>query len=410
MTRFAHLRKNLSEENFALHLIQRLHQAGDIRHARFDADNFRICFEQSSFEVGFANLRNLYQEYLTHPVLDRERFFRFATRSLLSTHKPLPDDYADARSDIFVSVRNRTYFSSLELNTWIHSDALFAWPYQPLASHLGIGLVYDLPEAMVMLQAVHLEQWGISFYEAFEQGLSNLTEVDATFTSIDDHTYVSATGDHYDASRMLLPELIHELKVVGDPVVLLPNRDRLLVTGSEDRHGVEIVTLLAQQLLTHPRPVTGLAFRLCNDEWTCWLPDEDHPAYALLKSLGLQSRQQDYLEQRPMLQQWLAQNQCDAEVAEFRVHGARAKQPPTSFCVWCEGQTQLLPETDRVCFLRRHQSPDHPLIEGINVGWKRVEQVLGNVMREEAMVYPVRYRVDRFPTQAQLARLQAGDL
>ncbi len=199
---------------------------------------------------------------------------------------------------------------------------LFFWPYQPLAEHLGVGAVYDLPEAMVMLQASHLEEWNVTFYEAFEQGLNNLGEIDATFTTIDDHSYVSSTGDHYDLSRMLLPELIRELEVVGDPVVMLPNRDRLLVTGSEDRHGLEIIALLLEQLLTQPRPITGLAFRLSNDEWTCWLPSLDHPAYALLKTLGMQSQQQDYAEQRPLLQRWLNSTEPHVEAMEYRVHGS----------------------------------------------------------------------------------------
>src|SRR5690606_1793237 len=114
--------------------------------------------------------------------------------------------------------------------------------------------------------------------------------------------------------------------------VMLPNRDRLLITGSDDRHGLETVALLAQQLLTFPRAMTGLAFRLHQDEWQCWLPDEDHGAYALLKSLGIQSRQREYADQRERLQAWLADREPQVEVSEFRTHGAGAKQPPTSYC------------------------------------------------------------------------------
>jgi hypothetical protein len=402
-------RGNLSEEDFAVLLIERLQRAGDVRRARFDAGHFRIYFEQPGRDAGYANLRNLYEEYLTHPWRDRERFFQFATRSLLASHKPLPDEFADAHSDLFLSVRSRSYFSLMELSTWVESNSTFSCLYQPLAEDLGISLVYDLPEVMVMLQASHLEAWGVTFYEAFERGLANLAEIDATFTTVDDRTYVSATGDHYDISRMLLPELIRELDVLGDPVVLLPNRDRLLVTGSDDRQGLETASLLAQQLVKQPRSLTGLAFRLCSDEWSCWLPDEDHPAYARLKALGLLSRQQDYLEQRPLLQRWLAKRQPGVSVAEFRLHGAGAKQPPTSFCVWREGESLLLPEADRVCFLRHDQTLDHPLVEGINVGWDRVQDVLGPMLVEEASIYPTRYRVHRFPTAAQLTQLQRAE-
>jgi hypothetical protein len=409
MSWMGHLRGAMTEVNFALQLIQRLQQAGDRRQPRFDPHNFRLTFVEAGGEVAYANLRNLYDEYLTYPSRDRERFLQFTTRSLLATHKPLPEDFADARSDIFLAVRQRGYYSLLELSMWAEADLDFSWPYQPLTEHLGVGLVYDLPEAMVMLQSSHLEDWGVTFYEAYEQGLINLTEIDATFTTIDDHSYASATGDHYDISRMLLPELIRELEVIGDPIVLLPNRDRLLITGSEDRRGLETVALLAQQLLTHPRPMTGLAFRLDHDEWRCWLPDPDHPAYALLKTLGMQSRQHDYAEQRELLQTWLSSREPHVEVSEYRMHGARAKQPPTSFCVWQEGQTLLLPKTDRVCFLRHDQSRDYPLVEGINVSWPRVQCRLAHMVREVPALYPPRYRVERFPSDPQLALLHANE-
>jgi hypothetical protein len=400
-----YLRHTLTQESFALRLIERLQRAGDQRQLHFDRESFCLTFVDSDGEMAYSNLQNLYDECLTYPVRERERFFQFATRSLLAARKPLPDEFADARSDIFLAVRNRGYYSLTELNMWVDANDEFSWPYQPLTDHLGVSLVYDLPEAMLMLQSVHLDRWGITFYEAYEQGLSNLMEIDATFTTIDDHSYVSATGDHYDVSRMLLPELIRELDVIGDPVVMLPNRDRLLITGSDDRQGLETVALLAQQLLTYPRAMTGLAFRLYQDEWRSWLPDEDHGAYAILKSLAIQSRQRDYADQRQLLQSWLADHEPQVEVSEFRTHGARAKQPPTSYCVWQQGGAQMLPETDRVCFLQQNQSRDHPLVEGINVSWSRVERSLGHMLREAPGLYPPRYRVERFPSDAQLAKL-----
>jgi hypothetical protein len=397
----------LSEEKFASRLMDQLVEAGDRRQATFDASRFQLQFRQAGQDVGYANLRNLYDEYLTHAARDRDKFFRFAVRSLLASHKPLPDDYRDAACDILVTVRNRSYFSLLEMRNWISADPHFSWPYQPLGEHLGIGLTYDLPEAMVMLQNLHLHDWGVSFYEVYERALGNLAEIDATFSTIDDHSYVSATGDHYDASRMLLPELIQELKVVGDPVAMIPNRDRLLLTGSDDVAGIESVALIAQQLLAHPRPLTGVAFVYRNEEWQTWLPHPDHPAYATLKSLGLQTLHQDYQEQTHLLGMWLSQTEPEARAAEFRLHGAEAKQPPISYCVWQEGQTWLLPRSDRVCLLPAGKRTHHPLVEGLNCSWEQMERIAGDLLEEQEM-YPVRYRVREFPTAQQLSHLRSG--
>jgi hypothetical protein len=395
----------MTEEQFAQRLIDQLRQVGDVRLARYDAAHFQIQFTQSDREVGYANLRNLYDEYLTHAGRDADQFFRFAIRSLLASHKPLPDEYGDAVCDILLTVRNRSYFSLLELRSWIASDPNYSWPHVPVGEHLGVGLTYDLPEAMVMLQSLHLADWGVSFYEVYEHALANLTEIDATFTTIDEHTYASATGDHYDASRMLLPELIEELRVVGQPVVLLPNRDHLLVTGSADRSGIETAALVARQLFNLPRPVTGLAFVRQQDEWRPWLPPRDHVSYATLKAMSLQTIGHDYHEQRQLLGLWLARRDAELEPAEFKVHGAAATQPPISYCVWEEGMRQLLPKTDRVCFQMANQSFQHPLVEAINCSWDHVRQVVGHLMVEEDW-YPARYRVTEFPSPGQLSKLR----
>lgn len=401
---FDHFSGSLSEDKFAHRLIDYLRQAGDGRQVRFDASRFQLQFRQNGEEVGYVNLRNLYDEYLTHATRDRERFFRFAVRSLLASHKPLPDDFADAACDILLTVRNRSYFSLLELRNWVSSDTQFAWPYQPLGEHLGVGLTYDLPEAMVMLQSIHLENWGVTFYEVYEHALGNLAEIDATFSSIDDHTYVSATGDHYDASRMLLPELIQELSVVGDPVAMIPNRDRLLLTGSEDNQGIESVALVAQQLLAHPRPLSGMAFVYRHEEWQPWLPHRDHAAYATLKMLFLQTLQQDYQEQHELLETWLPRQQPGVQCAEYRMHGAGGRQPPISYCVWQQGQSWLLPKTDRVCLLPAGKRSDHPLVETLSCSWEHLENVVGDLLEEQDL-YPARYRVREFPSARQLSSL-----
>jgi hypothetical protein len=106
------------------------------------------------------------------------------------------------------------------------------------------------------------------------------------------------------------------------------------------------------------------------------------------------------------LEHWYTPREREIEVAEYRVHESAGRQPSTSFCVWREGCVQLLPQTDRICFLRNGQSPDHPLVEGINVGWQRAREVVGEMLLEEEDQYPARYRVEGFPTTHQLERLR----
>lgn len=400
---FDRISRPLSPDGFAERLIVDLAKAGDPRLAEYDSTGFLIRFRTEGRETGYASLRNLYDEYLTHAGRDRDQFFRTAVRSMLASHKAVPDDYEDARADILVSVRNRSYFSFFELQGQA-DNGNYQWPYQAIGEHLGVGIVYDLPEAMVMLQSVHLEDWGVSFYELLEDGLSNLGELAATFTTIDDHSYVSTTGDHYDISRILLPDLIQELEINGDPIILAPNRDRLLLTGSEDRRGIETVALVAERLLSHPRPMTGMAFRLCENEWQPWLPNQEHAAYAKLKTIAQRTAQTDYRDQCELLRNDLARRGSRLDVADYRVHGAGVKQPTISYSIWREGRDTLLPKTDRVCLLRHDEQTDHPLVESINVSWDDFYHVAGELL-SDTDYYPSRTRTNDFPNSRQLAQL-----
>ena len=139
------------------------------------------------------------------------------------------------------------------------------------------GLVYDLPEAMIMLQHDQLDSWGVTYYQALETALGNLAETEAAFRSIDDEVYVSATEDNYDASRMVVTELFGELQTNGSPVVMVPNRDCLLVTGNENVEGLQLMASLAKETLKQPRPMSGVTFCLDGDDWTPWLPRKAHP-------------------------------------------------------------------------------------------------------------------------------------
>ena len=411
MNWFDHITGKLSPERFARRLIDELGDAGDRRSISFDAAQFQLRFAVDGQEMGFANLRNLYSEYQSLPAKDRDQFFSFATRSLLAAHKPIPEDFDDARYDVLVTVRNRSYFSLPELRNELSrfrdSDSQpLEWPHQTLADQLAVGLVYDLPEAMLMLQASHLNEWGVTFYEVYESAVSNLSEMDATFATIDDHSYVSNSSDHYDASRMILADLVAELEVIGDPVALIPNRDRLIVTGSEDTHGLETAALISQQLIEHPRPISGQAFIQRDAEWSPWLPDTDHPAFTTLKSMALATMLNDYENQ----QQIIDLSEEDAEtskVVAYRVHESGTRQPPFSYCVWQEDGPYLLPKTDRVCFLRKSEETDHPLVESTNVTWADAIRVVGHLLQEQPDTYPVRYRVLGFPNRQQLSKLAA---
>lgn len=67
-------------------------------------------------------------------------------------------------------------------------------------------------------------------------------------------------------SRLLLSNVIRQIEVKGDPVAMIPNRETLIVAGSEDAAGLAAMLLLATEALQQPRLISGVALRLDGEE------------------------------------------------------------------------------------------------------------------------------------------------
>src|SRR5947209_12413605 len=102
---------------------------------------------------------------------------------------------------------------------------------------------------MVSISNQQLRDWGISYYEALEIARANLEQTPSTYAKIGEGCYAFATGDSYDACRLLLPSRMAELRVTGEMVAMVPNRDTLLVAGTEDDLSLKIMADLAEKAL-----------------------------------------------------------------------------------------------------------------------------------------------------------------
>ena len=151
----------------------------------------------------------------------------------------------------------------------------------PLGEHFGVALVYDLPDAMRSIPQANLDAWGLTLYEVLEIARENLATLPAKFIGPQsgDGVYLSATGDNYDASRILSPELIGQFQVKGDPVAMIANRDNLIVAGADDATGLDAMLKMAAEALQQLRPISSVAVRFDGEEWVPWLPGISHPLY-----------------------------------------------------------------------------------------------------------------------------------
>ena len=111
----------------------------------------------------------------------------------------------------------------------------------------------------------------------------------------------------------------------------------------------------------------------------------------------MQSSDQDYAEQKELLDQFHEKTGEDVFVASFSVMQHKDTGHHTSYCVWPEGPISLLPRAERIVLGGDDQSPVMAL-------WEKVAEIAGDFMTPMGM-YPERYRVEGFPTADQLAAM-----
>ncbi len=184
------------------------------------------------------------------------------------------------------------------------TDALSSVPSPPLlqksSRYVGLSTLNERQPEFSRLSFVRCVP---RLYGALDVAKENLLALPVKFigAELDEGVYLSATGDSYDASRLILIDPIRRFPVKGEHIAMIPNRENLIVTGSEDVEGLAGMVKLAKKALNDPRLMSGIALRLDGDEWTPWLPPPSHPSYKDFQVLRRQTLGKDYADQKELL-------------------------------------------------------------------------------------------------------------
>jgi len=162
-------------------------------------------------------------------------------------------------------VRPRFQYEALSLHTGKSGPE-----FRPLAGIFAVSLVVDLPDHEIDVDAAMLGAWNVDFDRLMQRARTNLLARggEEGFQEMGPGRYRSSWEDNLDGSRMLLPGILQRLKLRGDPVVVLPNRDTLLVVGDQDPEGLRWALDAALRSQCDPDPGAGLCpLRLRNLRW-----------------------------------------------------------------------------------------------------------------------------------------------
>jgi len=387
----------LTQDKFAQLVLAELRKLDPKGQYHYNAERFQIARP----DEGFINLGNIFQEFTRTEKAERNAVLRQFLRNCVSTKNyELPAEFDDIHPDLLPVIRSRFYLESVLLQAKAKGNDALEVPQQVIGEHLALSLVYDLPSAMRTISQTDLDNWEVTFYEAVEAARHNLEQMgEVAFANLDSCVYASATGDNYDASRLVMLDLIRRFEVKGDYIAMVPNRDTLVVTGSDDEHGLSIMAKIAEDSYEKPRPISTVALRLEGDEWVPWLPPRSSQAFGKLHELRLRTIGAEYNDQKELLDEVYAAKESGPYVAQFNAMQNKASGQVTSYSVWSEGLTILLPQTDSIFFFRPKGEKDGEIVAGAS--WEEVQQIVGNLM-EPAGMYPERYLVRDFPSDYQL--------
>jgi hypothetical protein len=388
-------KKPFEIDDFAKLVMTEAKKAGIAESLEYDPKRFVLLRgDQRTYLV------NVFNDYCQ---ADAEQKKRILGNTLALIREKKPDiPFEEARSKVVAAVREQALFSFTTL-WWELEGGGKTEPKvasEPISAWFARCLVLDFPEYVSMVSPENLKTWGTSFYQLYEVGLARLR--DSTIPKFERQPgfYIGGWHDDYDNSRILIPEIFGRLHLDGDPVVSLPNRNSLLVTGSENHDGIKAMLKHAEEIVrTKSRPMNPAPLILKEGEVADFCVTENSPIFHDVERAKKISALIYYQQQTENLTKLYQQKGKDFLVGSYTLN-QRETGGYESYSVWSKTIPTLLPKTDLVAFF----DPTKPESQRkLGLGkWDDVMRIAGGLLLDTQM-FPARFYVSKFPTDEQLA-------
>ncbi len=358
-----------------------------------------IVDEGDSIRVGesVTNLSNMRRHWNE---LDESERLPWLSRSVSALLNPpaVPEQLTDL-INVWAAVRARSMYEIAMIRATLTGDDSSRVPNRPIAGDLAWVVVFDTPHSMMTVNQGQLDQWGVSFEELLEAGISNVSDFPiAAWSALGESVFsahLEAEVD-YTGARLLAPGGLDDMpgSVIGEYVVFHPTRTTLLVTGATDDRGIGLAAEFCLELLDASGQVS---FAPIVGDGNSWRPLElpsTHAAFEPWRRLCVVDEMYAYNGQQDQLQPLLGE-----EMFVSGYNAIEAADGVISVCSWTEGAPSLLPRTGHIAFVADDRSA--PVI----APWSAAQAVTGHRM-EPTGHYPERWRVLSFPDPDEMAQLR----
>ena len=383
---------------FGEKLISILQRVPEVQASSFNEAAFELRLRDS---IGSYNvpLEEVFVELQNHPDDEFEDSCLSLIIQMIRFTDGVPDKFEHAKDRLFPQVRERVYYDLRALHELIETGHEPFLPRAELAESIGIDLVWQSDDALYPVEGHHYQNWGVDFADAMSIAVHNMQKYRTKrWTSPQPRVYVSPWRSPYDASMILFDEWISDLRVIGDPVIMLPTCETMIVTGSSDLAGMTAMAELVEDIVADgTRFLTLVPFTLKDKEIVPFIIPEGHNLAHRFRLMELETQMRDYTAQKEILDEWFAVNGRPTLVADYTGMENQNTRELHSYCVWpSQSKPVLLPKTDRIYF-----------VDDVSTGrvcrtlpWEAVTQTLEGAF-EELDMWPIRYKVEGYPSDEQ---------
>ncbi|MGL6196807.1 MAG: hypothetical protein ACRC2T_18500 [Thermoguttaceae bacterium] len=394
----------LSRDEFASLMIEKAKEV--VPDIEVDYDQQEYSLKHRSQEQQIMYLHNAYLEYTRVGEEEKPYTIKKWLRHFLFV-KSLPEEFEDAVPDILPALRTRSYFELTQLRFRCQERDMPSFPYQDVGEFFGLTVSYDMHDSIAMISAKHLEDWGISFYEAMEIAIRNLSERDCAFTCLKVEgqmlVYYASNGDSFDGTRLILTDHIRSLEVYGDTIALVSNTDSLIITGSEDKLGLAFMLSQAIEGNSKPHALPPILLRLENDEWAPWLPPEESEFYWMFKRFQIIANGVDYAEQQSLLAKIHKKQGKDILIGTFFVAQRENSQSVFTYTVWEKDCDMLLPKAEYIAF--KDGLDENGADRTAVIPWNTVLDTVDYMIKQQ-IDYPPRFLVSGYPSEKEINQMR----
>lgn len=379
----------MTPARFAHKFVTVMQEADPGRKLVLDLENFRVL----KGEGDYINLHNAYHAYRQAPRKQREQAVAQFVHSILNVPVQ-PVTFAAVKPLLMPALRRKSLLEHFRHTVAPDQREASAFAHREFGPDAILVLAIDAEQSMSIVMESSLEQWGVTFEQALAVAMDNLRDHSAdNFLPVEGAPALVQSNwcDAYDSSRILLPDLMFRGVGSGNPVIMVPTRETLLL--APDHHPAAQLAMLAaagRAFSNSSRWGSTAMYQLVDGQIAPYAP-HDAEVHEALRVLEREVAMSDYADQKQQLDKLHERDGVDVFVASY---GNMEKDGHLqSFCSWTEDVVAMLPRTDVVALARN--GPDEQF-EMVLVDWETLAARHDDLL-QELPNFPPRYRVSAFP-------------